>query len=375
MKKELWLDIKGIAEGMVLDIVTYAIEKGFNGVCLDVKQLTIADKLPQNIKLLVRVNNDNRKIVEKYVSEHPDRRVVVLFDGYDENLSRYFQKAEQGIYIEVNDGASMEKAIDLSKNYKTIVIQFDSVTNIPLELILAYSQKYNNTICKVIENSEDGWVAMMTMEMGSQAILMKYSNKEEISKLRNSLDSLNDQNINVEELKVVSTKHVGMGDRVCIDTISKLDDDEGMILGSTSSGGILVSSENHYLPYMDLRPFRVNAGAIHSYVLCPNNKTKYLSELRTGDEVLAINSKGRVRAVSVGRIKMEKRPMLLIKAKSAKNKEVSVIVQDDWHIRILSSKGTVKNSVLLKEGETILGYTMEEGRHLGVAINETIIEQ
>ena len=60
-----------------------------------------------------------------------------------------------------------------------------------------------------------------------------------------------------------------MGDRGCIDTTSIMTKDEGMIVGSTSAGGILVCSETHYLPYMELRPFRVNAGGVHSYVLSP----------------------------------------------------------------------------------------------------------
>ncbi|RHK59329.1 hypothetical protein DW054_16240 [Dorea formicigenerans] len=30
---------------------------------------------------------------------------------------------------------------------------------------------------------------------------------------------------------------------------------------------------------------------------------------------------------------------------------------------------------LLKEGDIVLGYTMKAGRHLGVQINETIVEK
>ena len=40
--------------------------------------------------------------------------------------------------------------------------------------------------------------------------------------------------------------------------------------------------ENSHVPP---RPFRVNAGAVHAYVLTPEGKTKYLEELRSGEEV------------------------------------------------------------------------------------------
>ncbi len=375
MKNELWVDITGINEKKAVELLNYALNIGYSGVLLDFNQIVLTEKIPRNIKIFIKASNENKDLLKKYIAEHKDQRIIPLLCDFDKKSSSAWDDTELGIFISINDKESMDKAIELSKNYNTIIIQFESVTNIPLELILAYSQQYNNTICKLINNSEDGWVASMTMEMGSQAVLMKNNNIEELNKLKNKVESLSLNNIDIEELKVVGIQHVGMGDRVCVDTISKLDDDEGMIIGSTSSGGILVSSENHFLPYMDLRPFRVNAGAIHSYILCPDNTTKYLSELKAGDDVLAVNSAGRIRAVSVGRIKMEKRPMLLIKCESPKGETVNVIVQDDWHIRILSSKGTVKNSVLLKPNDVVLGYTMKKGRHLGVAIEETILEK
>ncbi|MCL2252920.1 MAG: 3-dehydroquinate synthase II [Lachnospiraceae bacterium] len=374
-KKQLWLDISDLQDKEGQKLLNYAVNVGYNGVLINEKQLSLMEKVSRNIITMIKINKENKERLKKYTRENSDRRILGLIDGNDEKLIDDVGTIEKGIFITIDDKKSMERAIELSPSYKTIVIQFQSVTNIPLELILAYSQEYKNTICKIISNSEDGWIATMTMEMGSQAVLIKTSDIEELNQLKKKIDNLINMTMEIEELKVEEIKHIGMGDRVCIDTISKLDNDEGMILGSTSSGGILVSSENHYLPYMDLRPFRVNAGAIHSYILCPDNKYRYLSELQSGDEVMVINSKGRARAVSVGRIKMEKRPMLLIKTISKNGKPTNVIVQDDWHIRIISSKGEVKNSVLLTKGDVVLGCMMKEGRHLGVAIDETIIEK
>lgn len=97
--------------------------------------------------------------------------------------------------------------------------------------------------------------------------------------------------------------------------------------------------------------------------------------MKAGDKLLAVDSEGNTRVVAVGRVKMERRPLLLIKVTDSSNKEINVIVQDDWHIRIISENGKVKNSTLLKEGDIVLGYTMKAGRHLGVQINETIVEK
>ena len=60
--------------------------------------------------------------------------------------------------------------------------------------------------------------------------------------------------------------------------------------------------------------FRVNAGAVHAYVTLPDDKTVYLGELRQGQEVLIVDSEGNSATTTLGRVKIEVRPMLLIEA-------------------------------------------------------------
>ncbi len=67
---------------------------------------------------------------------------------------------------------------------------------------------------------------------------------------------------------------VGMGDRVCVDTCSLLGEDEGLLVGSAGQGLFLVLSEAAHSDYIESRPFRVNAGPVHSYCLCPGGKTR-----------------------------------------------------------------------------------------------------
>ena len=134
-----------------------------------------------------------------------------------------------------------------------------------------------------------------------------------------------------------------MGDRACIDTCSLLEKDEGCLIGSFSTGMFLSCSETHPLPYMPTRPFRWNAGAVHSYVLAPDNRTRYVSELQAGQPILAVRSDGSVREVRIGRVKIEKRPLISITAVAPNGKNVNVIAQDDWHVRLLGPGGSVNN--------------------------------
>jgi 3-amino-4-hydroxybenzoic acid synthase len=179
----------------------------------------------------------------------------------------------------------------------------------------------------------------------------------------------------MEELEIVKLTHLGLGDRVCVDTCSHLRPNEGILVGSYSTGLMLVSSETHPLPYMPTRPFRVNAAALHSYTLTPGNRTRYLSELRCGTEILAVSTDGGVRRVVVGRIKMETRPMLQIEARTASGQLVDMVGQDDWHVRALGPGGSVHNFTELRKGDVILGHTMTDQRHVGYAIREFLHEQ
>jgi 3-dehydroquinate synthase II/3-amino-4-hydroxybenzoic acid synthase len=125
---------------------------------------------------------------------------------------------------------------------------------------------------------------------------------------------------------------------------------------------------------MNLRPFRVNAGAVHSYVWMPNDSAEYLTDLKAGSKVLCVNTKGETRTLVVGRVKTEVRPLLLIKGEAG-GKEINVIVQDDWHIRIMGADGKPRNASLIQPGDQLLAYVCQPGRHVGIKVNETILEK
>ena len=159
---------------------------------------------------------------------------------------------------------------------------------------------------------------------------------------------------------------------MCIDTCSILEVGEGMLVGSQSSCLFLIASESLESEYVASRPFRVNAGAVHAYVMTSSGRTKYLSEIGSGDELLAVKSDGVARKVNVGRAKVEKRPLVLIEGECT-HKEHSVILQIAETIRLCTKNSTVSVSDL-KVGDCVLARIEEGGRHFGQVIDETIVE-
>ncbi|MBZ4654729.1 MAG: putative alternative 3-dehydroquinate synthase [Peptococcaceae bacterium] len=269
---------------------------------------------------------------------------------------------------------ALERSWQDASRYDYAVIDFDLPTNIPLELILARLQE-RRTILLKRETSFTGLeVAFGVMEKGSDGVLLATANPAEIIKASDYLSRQSKDHLELQPLLVKEVRHIGMGARACIDTTGLMTPDEGMIVGSTSNGGIFVCSETHYLPYMNLRPFRVNAGAVHSYIWMPNDAAEYLTDLSTGSKVLCVNTKGEARTLTVGRVKIEVRPLLLIKGE-INNKEISVIVQDDWHIRLMDAVGKPQNATEIKPGHELLGYACAPGRHVGIKVEETIIEK
>ena len=52
------------------------------------------------------------------------------------------------------------------------------------------------------------------------------------------------------------------------------------------------------------------APQVHSYLQLPGGRTGYLSELRSGAEVLVAGADGSTRSALVGRVKIEARPLV-----------------------------------------------------------------
>jgi 3-dehydroquinate synthase II len=172
---------------------------------------------------------------------------------------------------------------------------------------------------------------------------------------------------------VTAITPVGLGHRVCVDTISMLRTGQGMLVGNSSAFTFLVHAETESNPYVAARPFRINAGAVHAYAAMPGDRTRYLEELAAGDEVLIVSATGETSLAVVGRVKVEVRPMLLIAANIG-DTEGRIFLQNAETIRLVTPDGSPVSVVSLRVGDEILCRTDVAGRHFGMRIAEDIKE-
>ncbi len=257
-------------------------------------------------------------------------------------------------------------ALSLSKK---VVVRGSDWTIIPLENLLS---KTNNLFVEV-NNLKEGQTALGILEKGVDGVVVNNPDPDAVRHIVYLLKSESEK-FELLSARVKRIEPLGMGDRVCVDTCTSMTLGEGMLVGTSSQALFLIHSESLENPFVNSRPFRVNAGPVYAYIRMANGQTKYLSEVKSGDQVLVVNFEGKSYPAVVGRAKIEKRPLAIVEAEE-NGETVSVILQNAETICLTQPSGKPVSLIDLKEGCEVLVYREKTGRHFGVSVEETIVEK
>ena len=260
------------------------------------------------------------------------------------------------------------RAVELGRQ-RTVIVRTGDWRVIPLENLIAAGAR----VVVEVAGAEEAVTAVQTLEQGTQGVLLVTEDPGEIRRTVQAVQSEAEQ-VALQVARVVEVRPLGMGDRVCVDTCSNMALGEGMLVGNSSAALFLVHAESVENPYVEPRPFRVNAGPVHAYVRVPAGRTRYLSELRAGDGALIVAASGRTRMTNIGRAKVERRPLALVRA-AAEGEEIAVILQNAETIRLTRPDGQPVSIVTLQPGDEVLVALEAAGRHFGMAVEETIRER
>jgi len=276
-----------------------------------------------------------------------------------------------GRRFQILSNSDIENVLSIAKKgLDFVIVEVKDWKIIPLENIIAKLHKIHTKIFAVARTPEEVRKMFSILEVGVDGVIFSTSS---ITEVREVMVYLGTSSFEMEAAKIIEIKEVGDGERVCVDTASILHKGEGMLIGSRSNFLFLVHNESVGSSFTSPRPFRVNAGAVHCYTLAPDGTTNYLSEIETGSEVLILNSKGKARRVIVGRSKIERRPMLMIKA-SVKGEIGGIIAQDAETIRFVKPNGQLVSVTHLKKGDTVMVHAKQAtGRHFGMEVSDEYI--
>jgi len=313
-----------------------------------------------------------RKTGIKTAASSGDCDIKVL-EIFDESKAKKLKETGKTVAVKVSirgreDEKTIAMAVESSCDY--IILDCPDWKVIPLENVIAMTRGKAKLLVGV-SCAKDAKLALETLELGADGVVLKASSLNELAATA-AITKKQALKIELVPAKVVELKQIGTGARVCVDTCDLMKLGEGIVVGCQSSGFFLVQAEVYESPYVETRPFRVNAGAVSLYTLSSLSKTRYLSELKAGDDVLIVDREGKVRSTHVGRVKIEWRPMMLIEAEY-EGRTIKTIVQNAETIRLVTREGS-KSVAELRAGDEVLVYITEEvGRHFGTLVKEEMV--
>ncbi len=367
MQKSLWLKADWSEDWEDRkEFITSGLEAGFDAVIVPSEDLektktlgnisTISDSESSDYSLFRISEQGEVEDVLSSVEEETDSETVVM--------------------IEISGKEMEEAAAEVGKHADFLVMIAKDWKVIPLENLIAELQGVEAEIIAGVKNAEEAKTALETLEIGADGVLLnpKDEGVSEVKETSKILETIGGEKFELVPSEITKIEPAGMGDRVCVDTSSLMKIGEGMLVGSQSNGLFLVHSETLESEYVDSRPFRVNAGAVHAYIQVPEGRTKYLSELESGDEVLVVNSEGEADTATVGRVKIERRPMLLIETEY-KDRKYKTLLQNAETINLVNKDGDPVSVSDLEVGDEILLFPQEGGRHFGAQVDETLLER
>lgn len=372
--KFAWIMAEGTFWNEKKGIITTALESGIDTV-VDFENVPEIKKLG---KIKIVSNSEDADIVLVGKNSEGDGTLEIPDDlSESKDLREVNELKRKGkkvaSYIEIKSKKHEKLATEIGRVADYVILVGSDWKIIPLENIIADLQGEDVKLVAAVPDYEEAKLALETLEHGTDGIVLYTSDIHQIKKVAALVEKI-DSKLDLKPATVTDIRPVGSGDRVCIDTCSMMKVGEGMLIGSYSRGLFLVHSESLESEYVASRPFRVNAGPVHAYVMTPDNKTRYLSEIETGDELLTVDKEGNAKTTIVGRIKIEKRPLMLIEAEY-EGVKLKTLLQNAETIRLVGEQGDPISIADIKVGDKVMIYLDKGARHFGMSIEESIIEK
>jgi 3-dehydroquinate synthase II len=314
-------------------------------------------------------------VEDDIIREGVDRSIIIVDDCIINNGKQI------GMRVRIDSEEGQSRARSMAGSIEWILLEFQDWTMIPIENIIASCDGGPTKVAARITSPEQAQGAAFALDIGVDAILAKAECLDSalIAKFQrqescDSTKAIAREPFTATILTVIDVKEGGVGDRVCVDFTSYLEKGEGMLVGSSASSMVLVHSETIESEFVPVRPFRVNAGAVHCYTLMANGTTKYLCEIISGDEVAIISTRGNVRAAVVGRLKIERRPLIQLLWSDGNGKEAHTFLQQAETVRLIEKPNTPTPITEVEIGAELIGSSNSSGRHLGLAISAEVHE-
>ncbi len=263
------------------------------------------------------------------------------------------------VEVSIDVPSDQDEAISLIGLVPWILVRCSDWTMIPLENLIACSRGTQTRIAAAIDREIEISGAAFALGGGVDAILIPGGMVDVAIKFLGDRwtkeDPPENTEINPTEARILSMESAGVGERVCIDLTRRINEGQGAATGSISGKLCLIHGETISSEYVPNRPFRINAGAIHSYIAI-------------------LSSPGYIETAVVGRLKIEMRPLLVVRFEIS-GEEGQTVVQQAETVRFVSPTGTAVSVTDAKAGDKITVFTDDRVRHIGIALDGGMVEK
>ncbi|CAM04336.1 alternative 3-dehydroquinate synthase [Saccharopolyspora erythraea NRRL 2338] len=243
--KLCWLDIRG-AGGAKDAIIEEAVHQRVDAVLSD----DVADlaSLPPTVTRVLMVS---RGELPRAADEVDAVIVDSALDAERAEIAELYPKAEIGRFVEIVDSDTLDLACEAARTDPWSVLWFHEPTKIPLEIVLAAANNSKGGVITVARKMPDVEILCGVLERGSDGVMLAVNDVGDATEFKERTRA-STPDLALVALTVTEINDVGMGDRACVDTCSYLREDEGLLIGSRSSGLVLSCSETH--PCRTCRP-------------------------------------------------------------------------------------------------------------------------
>ena len=297
-----------------------------------------------------------------------------------------------GAYLRIREGDTQTVGVAHLGTVEWIVVECETWSMIPLENLIAHRTGTHTKIAAVIRTPLEAQGAGFALEEGVDALvvdddeaMIQAAMSVKAQRLERSVEATDvpdqlDVQHSLTTFTVESVEEAGVGDRYCLDFLSLFSVGEGLLVGSSADAMFLVHSETVPSTFVPTRPFRVNAGSPHAYIMMADGNTRYMAELTAGDELMAVDHEGNGRSVVLGRLKIEQRPMLKIVGKKHTKTHQNantchVFMQQAETVRLITGDSTAVSVTALEEDQPVLGWEGHAARHVGRPVKGGVEER
>ncbi|MHA1733090.1 MAG: 3-dehydroquinate synthase II [Promethearchaeota archaeon] len=299
---------------------------------------------------------------------------------------------DAGAHMTLSNKEDERRVVELAaRGASFVLVKATDWKVIPVENLISRMHEMDCELVVEVNTPAEAELMFFTLEHGVDGVMLAPRDINDIVEVARVVTRT--PKIELTGGTVVEVQEIPKSDRVCVDTTSLLRPGEGMLVGNTARGFTLVHAEVFETEFVASRPFRVNAGDVSAYILVPGEdpndptqfRTQYLSEIGAGSRVVVCDVGGNCRVVSVGRAKIETRPMVLLKLvaetpdpdRPGESLEVPIntILQNAETIRVVRADGEPLSVSKVKVGDEILVKIGPGATHFGTTIKETILEK